>query len=296
MKIMILPLVALSFLCASPAPATAVDTTPAKVAVDSGLRQRFCDVCDELAKKAVARNATREDYNRAVQAVRDLANAYIVETKRVEAIQDQLIQRIMDLQLRAKDKQIELMEFDALKDKAIDIELAGCLARMANMCRQGKATRLEYAMCYQALTLRANYAKDFNPEIEAIVGRLKEECQRLEKRAAEAIAGGPPIGDKDLEPVWSKYWDVEAQAAVDRLGKGTILYKLPAVDADFAEIRQVLLDSGVPDYGELIKKVDARLDEYRNAVLGGRITRLEYQNLCDLLCHRARAAVNQTKT
>lgn len=299
MKVTLLPLVALSFLCASPAPATAVDTTdtkPAKVAVDSGLRQRFCDACDELARKAAARGATREDYNRVANALRDMANAYIQEHKRIEHIQQQLLERLDELMNRAKLAELKAMEFDVLKDKIIDIQLLGCLARATNRVAEGKMTPLEWTMLYESLTLRAQYAKDFDPEIEAIVAKLNEQCVCLEKRAKEAIAGGKPLSTPEIEAVWVKYWDVEARASADRLGRRTLQQKLPDVPQDYKEILDVLVDSAVPIEDVLYKKVQGQLDVYRDAVRGGRITRAEFQALCDLLCQRARAALGPQKT
>jgi hypothetical protein len=291
MKIFLVPLAALAVLAFAPTPTRGGDTTDtAKVTRNDNLRQRFCDVCDELARKAVARNATRENYNRAVDAVRALANEHTADHRQIEAIQLKLIDRINELELRAKTVQLKLVEFDVLKDISIDLELLGCLGRMANMCREGKATRLDFAMCYEALTLRAETAKLYNsPEIDAVIGRLRDQIAQLEKRAKDATQ---KVLDEELVPPFQTYADATALVAVERLSKRALELRLTVVPQDYMDVQDPLLVAGIKPTAEFYKNVAYQLDVLRNAVVGGRITRAEFVTLRDLLMQRARAAAS----
>ena len=268
------PLAAAAPADASPKPATRV----------ADLRGRFNLLVDELAKKAAARSATREDFARVVEEIRSVANDYI-GARRVETIRDRFIRRMNDLEARAQTAALQLQELDVLKDIMVDLELEGAMHRMADRARAGQATRLEYAMVYEALSQRAEYAKDWDPELEAIVGRLRAECERLEQRGREAIAA------KDLVPVQEMHADLMCHAVRARLGKRAMK---PApgvlVPQDYTDVIDTLVDYGVPATSDLARKVNGRLEEIKSAVAGGRVTRADFDALRDLLMQRARAA------
>ena len=155
---------------------------------------------------------------------------------------------------------------------------------------------LQWTMYKATLQQRADAAKAWNPEIDAIIGRLFAECERLEKRAGEALK------PKDLEPVEALHADVMVHAAAARLGKRA-LQPAPAVTdrgqgryslltADFSDVKEAVVASGVPESSDFMRKVGARLDEIRDAAQSGRITRADCDALCTLLLQRARAAVS----
>ncbi|MCY2959152.1 MAG: hypothetical protein NTY35_03220 [Planctomycetota bacterium] len=286
-----------AFLALSVAPAmafTANDTpapttTPAKV----DIRVRFNAMCDELAQKAAARKATRADFAKVVDEMRNIANEY-VDNARAITMRDKMIERMNALEVKARDASLQLMEFDVFKDLIIDLELDSLLLRVSSLAREGKATRLEWLMVTTALTQRAEAAKAWNPEIDAIVGRLLAECGRLEKRAGEALKPA------DLAPLQGLHADVMVHAAAARLTKRAI-EPIPGVidpkgryllvTRDFDDVKDGLLATGVPATADLMRKVGARLDVIRDAAIGGRITRADCDALCTLLLERARAAV-----
>ncbi|MBL8863236.1 MAG: hypothetical protein JNK02_14665 [Planctomycetes bacterium] len=252
------------------------------------LRGRFDALVDELAKKAAARGATRQDFARVVEEVRSAANEYMGE-RRVEQIRDKLIERINELEVKARDAQLMLMEFDVLKDLFIDLQCEGCVRRMAANVRAGKATRLEYAMVYQSLTLRAEAAMGWNPEIDAIIGRLRMEVEKLEKRAKEAMAALPAT---DLVPVMEAHADLMCRWVPVRLGKRAMQLKEIVVPKDFTDISETAAFYGIAPTSDLGRKIEARLEQLRAAVAGGRISRADFDELDALLKQRARAAVS----
>jgi hypothetical protein len=282
---------ALSFIALPLAPAaSAIVTpveTPAAAPAPFDMRLRFNNAVDVLAEKCKAQKATREEFAVAVQALRDLGNQYM-EVQRVTSIIEKMIARMNELEVKARDKMLELMEFDVLKDMAIDIQFQGAMARMAARVKEGKATRLEYAMVYDALGVRLQAAKDWDPEIEAIVGRLIAVCQALEKRANEAIK------EPELAPALSLAADIDAHAAVVRLGRrATKLKSILLIPADYTDVTDSLRAGGVAVTSDFMRKINARLEEIKAAVRGGRITRADFNELFKALMERARAAATQ---
>jgi hypothetical protein len=62
------------------------------------------------------------------------------------------------------------------------------------------------------------------------------------------------------------------------------------VPQDYTDVFDTLVDYGVPASSDLARKVNARLEEIKSAVAGGRVTRADFDALRDLLMQRARAA------
>jgi hypothetical protein len=262
-----------------------VDTTPAPVTAKADLRGRFNAMVDELAAKAAARKATREDFARVVEELRSVANEYM-SAPRAQSIREKAITRMNELEVRARDAMLTLMEFDVIKDLEIDMELEGVLQQTMTRAREGKATRLEWAMYTAALSQRAEAAQAWNPEIDAIVGRLRTECDKLAKRAGEALKPA------DFDPILTAHADLMCQGVTARLSKRALQPK-PGISLnvhDYDDVKEVLIHYGVPQTSDFLRKVEARVAEIKAAVEGGRITRAECDALCTLLMQRARAA------
>ncbi len=144
MKKIIALLPVLLALTSVPSVARAVGETPAAAATTRvELRTRFNAMVDELAAKAAARKATREDFSRVVEEMRSVANEYM-ESVRVAGIREKAITRMNELELKAKDASLLLMEFDAFKDLLIDLDLQGIFQRTIERARAGDVTRLQW--------------------------------------------------------------------------------------------------------------------------------------------------------
>jgi hypothetical protein len=283
------------FLALTAAPSiayTATDAPSATVAAKVELRARFNAMVDELAAKAAARGATREDFSKVVEEIRAVANEYM-DAPRVAGIRERAIARMNELEVKAKAAALQLMEFDAFKDLLIDLDLQGIFNRTIERARAGEVTRLQWTMYKATLQQRADSAKAWNPELDAIIGRLMAECERIEKRAGEALK------PKDLEPLEALHADVMVHATAARLSKRALQTPPGVIDpkgryqlltCDFGDVKEALVATGVPETADFMRKVQARLDEIRDAAAGGRITRAECDALCTLLLQRARAA------
>lgn len=281
-------------LTAAPSIAFTANETPAATApARVELRARFNAMVDELAQKAAARKATREDFAKVVEEMRVIANEYM-DNARVAGIRERAIARMNELEVRAKEAALQLAEFDAFKDLILDLDLQGIFQRTIERARAGDVTRLQWTMYKAQLTQRLDAARDWDPEIDAIIGRLMAECERIEKRAGEALK------PSDLTPIETLHADVMVHATAARLSKRARQEAPGVIDpkgryqllvCDFSDVKEALVVSGVPEASEFMRKVQARLDVIRDAAAGGRITRAECDALCSLLLQRARAAV-----
>jgi hypothetical protein len=280
-------------LSAAPAFATTCPTLVPASATSPEMRARFNAMVDELAAKAAARTATRQDFQRVVDEMRTIANEYM-ETKRITDIREKFLERMMELEQRAQQAQLMLMEFDVFKDLILDLDLQGIFQRTIDRARAGDVTRLQWTMYVEALQVRLDAAKAWNPEIDAIVGRLRAECERLEKRAGEAMK------QTELAPFESLHADMMVQSTAARLSRRALepipgvrdpKGRFPLATQDFTDVSSTLIGTGVPESSELARKVKAKLDELRDAAQGGRITRAQFDELATLLLQRARAAV-----
>lgn len=276
----------LALACAPLATACSAEASAAPAA--SGLRSRFNEACDTLARKAAARQATREDYDNAVEAMRALANQYLADSERVPTMREKVVARINQLEILARSAAVKLEEADVLKDMAIDLELIACLNRMKARVLEGKATRLEWAMAYETLTFRAEYAKDFDPEIDAIAGRLRDEIKRLEQRVNDAQRVPAP----DVAFIDAGLGGILMHTSAARLGRRTLTPGVKPVASDYSDVMDMVIWAGESEASEFARKVQARLDEIKAAVQGGRITRAEYDALRDLIRQRARQALS----
>lgn len=287
MKRFLTAVAALTLLALAPAHALdgAAPAAGAQPAVD--VRARFNDAVDALAKKAAARSATREDFARVVALVKEQANEYIFESKRIQTIQDKMIARMDALETKARGSAVQICEFDVLKDFLVDLRLGGMLMRLANHARSGAITRLEFAMIYEELNFRAVAAKDWNHDLDAVAARLRSACEAIEARGAAAMS------PKEIEPLETAYAEAACHWALWRLGKRSMQEKLTKgvlTQADWTDVTDEVVESGVPAGSELHRKVNARLEELKAAAAGGRIAREDFAPLHELLMQRARAA------
>lgn len=258
------------------APATAQEQVPA-------LRERFNHAVDQLRQAAVERNASRADYQRVLDALIESARAYQAETPQALSLRERLAARIRDLENMARTAAIELVELDILKDQAIDVELDYALARLKDRAVAGNASREDYQAVAKALTARAEAAKAWNPEIDAIAGRLRAEIDKLMERAKSAR-----LKKEDFGPAEDVVTEIRASIVVTRLQMRGVEKK--AISADFQDVASVIERMPGAGQDDLRAKVQARLDELRDAVRSGRITREDFASLRTMIMNRAREA------
>jgi len=274
-----LPLAAAPVAVAAPA-AVATIEAPA-------LRARFNAAVDALRVKAEARNATRADYQRVIDEYKAAAAGYEVPAPMVFT-GDRLLARIGDLEVMAQSKMYELLELDILKDAAIDAELEYILTRIkTGVAASRQPSRTDWDAVMATLTARAEAAKSWNPEIDAIIGRLRAEIDALMMKSK---AG--PLVEKDLGTAVDIVKEVRLSNVVARLEKRGL--EKVAIDSDFKDVSDAAKRVPLPtaESAELVKKVDAKLEELKAAVKGGRITREQFASLREMLMVRARAAAS----
>ncbi len=274
-----LPLAAAPVAVAAPA-AVATIEAPA-------LRARFNAAVDALRVKAEARNATRADYQRVIDEYKAAAAGYEVPAPMVFT-GDRLLARIGDLEVMAQSKMYELLELDILKDAAIDAELEYILTRIkTGVAASRQPSRTDWDAVMATLTARAEAAKSWNPEIDAIIGRLRAEIDALMMKSK---AG--PLVEKDLGTAVDIVKEVRLSNVVARLEKRGL--EKVAIDSDFKDVSDAAKRVPLPtaESAELVKKVDAKLEELKAAVKAGRITREQFASLREMLMIRARAAAS----
>ncbi len=274
----LLPCLALSVEARSPA---ATQPVSAEEAVPS-LRARFNAAIDELKAKASAGKISRAEYQKAHDELTKAAQAYEAETPHALGTRERLMARLAELETKAQTAMFELLELDILKDEAIDAELDYAIARLRARASAGKWTREDYQAVVDALTARANAAKSWNPEIDAIHGRFVTELNRLMERAKATT-----LKVDEFETVLDLATETRASMVLARLEKRALEKK--AIDSDFKDVSAVVARIPEPN-ADLLKKVQARLDEIKAALAGGRVTREQFVALRDELMVRARAA------
>lgn len=258
------------------ATASVQESTPA-------LRERFNQAVEQLREAAVARNASRADYQRVLDALTESTKAYQAETPHALSTRERLAERVRELETMARTAALEAGEFDILKDQAIDVELEYTLARLEARALAGNATREEYQAVANALTARADAAKSWNPEIAAIATRLRAEVDKLMERAKESRPK-----KEDFEPTRDLLTEIRASIVITRLQMRAVEKK--AIEADYRDVASVIDRMPGDGLEELREKVQARLTELRDAVRAGRITREDFASLRTLIMNRAREA------
>jgi len=272
-----LPIAAAPVAVAAPA-AVATIEAPA-------LRARFNAAVDALRVKAEARNATRADYQRVVDEFKAAAAGYEVPAPMVFT-GDRLLARVGELEVMAQSKMYELLELDILKDHAIDAELEYILTRIkTGVAASRQPSRTDWDAIMASLTARAEAAKSWNPEIDAIIGRLRAEIETL---MTKSKAG--PLVEKDLGTAIDIVKEARLSNVLARLEKRGL--EKVAIDSDFKDVSDAAKRVPLPaaESAELVKKVDAKLEELKAAVKAGKITREEFASLREMLTVRARAA------
>jgi len=280
-------LIALLPLCAAPALAvTPVVSATAATVEAQALRTRFQAAVDALRVKAEARSATRADYQKVVDEYKAAAAAYEVPLTAI-FLSDRILARIAELETAAQTKMYELLELDILKDQAIDAELEHAIARLKSGISARQPSRTDWDAIFANLTARADAAKSWNPEIDAIVARLRAEIEALMAKGKTT-----PLVDKDFATATDIAKEIRTSIVLVRLEKRGLESK--AIEADYADVADVAKRVPLPstEVAELVKKVNAQLDAIKAAVKGGRITREEFATLRDLLMIRARAAAS----
>jgi predicted RNA-binding protein associated with RNAse of E/G family len=237
---------------------------------------------DELRKKVEAGKVSAPDFKKVTDEIKSASAAQGVVSPETTAITERLLARIMELELLAQTKMFELLELDILKDQAIDADLAFALARLKMKAAENKADKTDWDAVAKSLTARAEAAKAWNPEIDAIIGRLRAEIDALMARAKSA-----PLKGSDFDTALDIAKESRVSNVLTRLEKRGLEKK--ALESDFSDVLDVAKRTTSPD-PELVKKVQARLDELKAAARAGKITREQFMALRELLMIRARAA------
>ncbi|MCY2961779.1 MAG: hypothetical protein NTY35_16590 [Planctomycetota bacterium] len=287
MKLTTASLTLLAALAALPATATTVVAAPARATTAGeqtpNLRARFNAAIEELQKKAVARGATREDYQRVVDQLTAAAKEHETAVPSLAPLRQRAAARIEDIETRARAGAVDAVEFDALRDSLVDMDLEIALGRLKTAALAGKYTRAEYQGFLDAWTARAASAKDGNPELDAITARAKAALEAIEKRAKEATA----LKDADVSPLGDCVAEYRTVFAVRALEKKAMAKKATKVDYD--DITSAVRSTSGE---EMAKKVAERLEQLKTAVDGGRITPEQFAELRTMLMTRARAAAS----
>ncbi len=285
MKLTTVSLTLLAALGAFPASAAALSPALATAPAETqNLRARLNNAIEELQKKAIARGATREDYQRVVDQITAAAREFEATTPVLPSLRARAAARIEDIETRARAGAVEATEFDALRDHVIDMDLEIALGRLKAAALAGKFTRAEYQGFLDSWTARATTAKVGNAELDAITTRAKAALDAIEKRSKDAAK---PITEVDVAPLAdltaiyrTTFWVAVLEEKA--LGK-------KATKADYDDVASVVTNSSD---AEVAKKVATRLEELRKAAEGGRITREQFTELKTMLVTRARAAAS----
>lgn len=276
-----LALLALVPLCAAP---TAAALGPSAVGF-SRPHARFHAAIDALAEKASTGVPTPADHRSAADEIASASVAYGVPSKDV-FLTGRLLACIAELEVMAQSAMYDLLELDVLHDQAIDAALEHALARIrAELASGRQPTPGDFAEVVASLTARADAARAWNPEIDAIVGRLRAEIDALLARARRGS-----ISAKDLDPALDLATESRVCVVLTRLEERLLGGR--AIEADFTDVGDAAKRVRVPDPDrtDLVERVEARLEELRALVEAGRATREEFAKLRDLLRIRARAA------
>lgn len=276
-------LLALLPLCFTAPAASAAAPRAAVIVPVPDFRATVQPSIDELRKKVEAGKVAPADFKKVTDAIALASTSYEAVSPEATGIKDRLLARIMELELLAQTKMFELLELDILKDQSIDAELAFALARLKNRAATSKADKTDWDAVAKALTARAEAAKAWNPEIDAIIGRLRAEIDSLQARAKAAA-----LKPTDFDTAFDVASEVRVSNVLARLEKRGLEKK--AIESDFSDVADVAKRVPVADSADLQKKVQARLDELKAALRGGRITKEQFVALRDLLMVRARAA------
>lgn len=248
---------------------------------DPNLRTRFHAAVEELQKKAEARGATREDYQRVLDQLSAAAREYEPVAPGLASLRQRAAARIEGIETRARAGAVDAVEFDALRDSMIDMDLEIALGRLKAAAKAGKFTRAEYQAFHDAWTARAAAAKEGNPELDAISGRAQAALEAIQNRAQAA----GPMSDADLAPLGDSVAEYRSALALNSLEKRALAKK--AVKADYDDVTEAVRASSGD---EIARKVADRLEQLKAAVDGGRITPEQFAELRAMLLKRARAA------
>ncbi len=269
-----------------PADGTPQDEAPARGRVHDGaangqnLRARYGAAIDDLQTKALARGATREDYQRVVDSLTAGLKADQAVAPGLANLNRRAAARIQGIEERARTGAVDATDFDALRDSLVDMDLQLALGRLNAAAKEGKYTRAEHQAFLQAWNARAAAAKDGNPELDAITNRAKAAVDAIQRRAE---AGAVP--EADLAPLNDAVAEARTNIAVRSLETRAMNKK--ATEADYDDVTEAVRASSGD---EVAKKVEARLNELKSAVEGGRITREQFAELRTMLVKRAQAA------
>jgi len=285
MKFTTASLTLLAALAAFPAPSAAQSPAPATAPAETqNLRARLNNAIEELQKKAIARGATREDYQRVADQITAAAKEYETLTPAIPSLRARAAARIEDIETRARAGAVEAVEFDALRDHLVDMDLEIALGRLKAAALAGKFTRAEYQGFLGAWTARSTTAKAGNAELEAITTRAQAALDSIEKRAKDAAK---PITEADVAPLADLTAEYRTTFWVAVLEEKALGKK--ATKADYDDVTSAVTASSGE---EVAKKVAVRLEDLRKAAEGGRITREQFAELKTMLVTRARAAAS----
>lgn len=251
-------------------------------AAGQNLRTRFNAAVDELQKKAEARGATREDYQRVLDQMTAAAREHESVAPGLATLRQRAAARMEAIETRARAGAVDAVEFDALRDSLVDMDLEVAAGRLKGAALGGKYTRAEYQGFLDAWNARASAAKEGNPELDAITTRAKAALEAVEKRAREAS-----LTEADVAPLTEAVAEFRSAHALGSLERRALNKR--AVKADYDDvIEAVRASSG----DEIAKKVADRLEQMKSAVESGSITREQFAEMRTMMMKRARSAAS----
>lgn len=241
---------------------------------------------DILATKVTDKSPIASaDYKKIKDAMTTASKGYGADTPQALTTRERFLARVMDLETRAQTAMFAALELDILKDQAIDADLDFALARLRAHATSGTAPKTDWDAIYSALNARADAAKSWNPEIDSIMGRFRTEIEGLMARAKAS-----QLKESDFVTAVDISTECRLSIVLTRLEHRGLALK-GVVEPDYADVV-----SGVKridgDTAELVKKVQAKLDEIMTAVKNGRISKDKYAELRDMIMTRARAAAS----
>lgn len=245
-------------------------------------RERFDKAVEQLRLAAVERKATREDYQRVLDALTATAQSYGTQSPAATSLRDRLAARIQELEARAEKAALETDDLDIVRDLMIDMHLEFALARLQAHAVAGKWAREDYDAVANALTARANHAKAWNPEIEGITKRLMAAIDALMERARAAT-----LQPADFRLADSIATEARLSMALKRLEKRAHAKKVtPSDSADVFDAARRMR----PSDETALADVKAKLDAIESAVKTGKSIDAHYSALRELTMKKAQEA------
>lgn len=167
----------------------AVDEAQLAFLQDQIIDARMDRYLNWLQKQALARFATREDYNRVLEVLKERGEAAKAQNDPdFAAMRDRWSKEIDALQARAATAAPTQKEFDTLREQIIDARLDRALTILEKLALARGATRAEFNAVRDMLIERAEAAKSTGSESATQLASYQSALADLEKRALNGEA------------------------------------------------------------------------------------------------------------